>query len=231
MSSQKTYLFAGASSAIGKKASEILRKEGNKVIGISRNDCSEHYDDFYTVDNYGKENFPAISEPINGLVYFPGTINLKPFARLSSTDLDNDYQVNTLGAVYFVQNYLNQLKNVESASVVFISTVAVKTGMPFHSSVALTKGAIEGLVPALAAELAPKIRVNAVAPSLTHTALSERFLNTPEKQDASRNRNPMKKIGSPDEVAEAICFLLTSKSSWITGQVLGVDGGMGNLKL
>jgi 3-oxoacyl-[acyl-carrier protein] reductase len=227
----KTFLFAGASSTIAKKTSEILRNEGNRVIGISRNDCSEHYDDFHKIENYNKESFPVINESINGLVYFPGTINLKPFGRLNSDDLATDFQVNTLGAVYFVQQYLNQLKTADSASIVFITTVAVKTGMPFHSSVALAKGAIEGLIPALAAELAPKIRVNAVAPSLTESTLSEKFLNTPEKQEASKNRNPLKKIGSPHEVAEAICFLLTEKSSWVTGQVLAVDGGMGNLKL
>jgi len=136
-----------------------------------------------------------------------------------------------LGAVAFVQNYLAQLKLSDKGSIVFFSSVAAKNGMPFHTSIAMAKSAIEGLTLSLAAELAPKIRVNAIAPSLTNTPLANRFTDTSEKIDASQKRNPMKKIGTPSELAEAIYFLLTEKSSWITGQILAVDGGMGTLKL
>ena len=231
MESQKTYLFAGASSHIAISTSSRLRSQGHKVIGISRNNASPHYDEFHLVEGYHKNNLPSVQGEIHGMVYFPGTINLKPFARLSTEDLNADFEINTFGAIYFVQHYLNQLKAAESSSVVFISTVAVKLGMPFHSSISAAKGALEGLVPALAAELAPKIRVNAIAPSLTHTNLSERFINTPEKQEAAKQRNPMKKIGTPEELSAAVCFLLSTEASWITGQTLAVDGGMGNLKL
>ena len=232
MNNKKSYLLAGASSSIAKQCATILKSEGNRVIGISRSeDTKEEYDEFFKVKGYGKNDFPLINEPLHGLVYFPGTITLKPFGKLSGDDFSADFQINTLGALYFTQNYLNNLKSSDGGAVVFVSSVAVKTGIPFHVSVAMSKGALEGIVPSLAAELSPKIRVNAVAPSLTDSRISERFLNSPEKKSAALQRNPMKKIGTPEEVAHAVCFLLSSRSSWITGQVLAIDGGMNNLKL
>ena len=227
----KTYLFAGASSAMAEKTAMILQQEGHKVIGISTKEKAFSYDEFYQVDKYDSSLFPSINGVIDGLVYFPGTINLKPFHRLTAKEFITDYEINALGAVSLVQSYFNQLKQSSSASIVFISSVAVQSGMPFHSSIAMAKGALEGLTKALAAELAPSIRVNAVAPSLTQTPLADRFISTPEKMEASQKRNPLKKVGTPEELAEAIVFLLSEKSSWITGQILAVDGGMGTLKL
>lgn len=226
-----TYLFAGASSLMAIKAAELLQGLGHKVIGISTKENKHNYDELYCLKAYTAENFPKLNETIDGLVYFPGTINLKPFHRLSPQDFENDYKINALGAVSFVQAYLPQLKQSSKASILFISSVAAQNGIPFHSSIAMAKSAIEGLTRALAAELAPTIRVNCIAPSLTATPLADRFVNTPEKVDASEKRNPLKKVGSADELAEAITFLLTEKSSWITGQVLAVDGGMGTLKI
>lgn len=229
--SSKTYLFAGASSAIAIAAAKQLQADGHQVIGLSTKNQQHIYNQFYTVEKYETAYFPKIETQIDGVVYFPGTINLKPFNRITAADFLNDYHINSLGAVSFVQSYLSNLKMSTTASVVFISTVAVNTGMPFHSSIAMAKGALEGLTKALAAELAPAIRVNCVAPSLAHTPLSEKFTNTPEKLEAAEKRNPLKKVGSADEVANVISFLLSEKASWITGQILGVDGGMGNLKL
>jgi NAD(P)-dependent dehydrogenase (short-subunit alcohol dehydrogenase family) len=226
-----TYLFAGASSKIALETARLLKENGHKVIGISTKTENILYDEFYSVEKYDFTTFPAIDGAIDGLVYFPGTINLKPFNRLSPNDFMNDYQVNSLGAVAFVQAYLNNLKQSTNASVVFISTVAVATGMPYHSSVSMAKGAIEGLTKALAAEFAPAIRVNCIAPSLADTPLAEKFINTPEKLAASQKRNPLKKIGSATDIANAVTFLLGSQAAWITGQVLAVDGGMNNLRL
>ncbi len=226
-----TYLLAGASSLMAIKTAELLQQQGHKVIGLSTKPNAFNYDLFHQVEKYEQGNFPTIEGSIDGLVYFPGTINLKPFHRLTAKEFINDYEINALGAVSFVQNYLNQLKQSPSASIVLMSTVAVQSGMPFHASIAMAKGAIEGLTKALAAEFAPTIRVNAIAPSLTLTPLADRFTNTADKMEASQKRNPLKKVGTADELAQSITFLLTEKSSWITGQILAVDGGMGALKI
>jgi len=228
---QHTYIFAGASSAMAVAAMTILKEQGHKVIGISRSENNNGYDEYYTVENYGFNSFPKIEGAVNGLAYFPGTINLKPFHRISETDFSNDFSINALGAAAFVQAYLPNLKNADAPSVLLFSTVAVATGMPFHASIAMAKGALEGLTRSLAAELAPKIRVNCIAPSLTDTPLAEKLLGSPEKTESGKNRNPLKKIGSTDDLASAITFLLSENANWITGQILAVDGGMGAVRL
>jgi len=182
------------------------------------------------VSNYDFGSFPAIEEGIDGLVYFPGTINLKPFVRLSAAEFRNDYEINSLGAVAFVQAYLKNLKSMEHASIVLISSVAASIGLPFHASISMAKGAIEGLCKSLAAELAPTIRVNCIAPSLVNTPLGNKFLNTPEKIEQMEKRNPLRKVGTPLDIANAISFLLLDESAWMTGQVMAIDGGMNVLK-
>lgn len=226
----KTFLFAGASSLMAEEAAKLLKKEGHRVIGISTKESNSLYEEFYKVEKYDFAAFPEINQEIDGLVYFPGTINLKPFARLTQNEFINDFQINSLGAVAFVQAYLNNLKKSPSGSIVFLSSVAAGIGLPFHSSISMAKGAVEGLTKALAAELAPAIRVNCIAPSLVNSPLGEKFINTPEKMEQMKKRNPLQKVGNPIDVANAIVFLLTEKSAWVSGQVLAVDGGMSRIK-
>ena len=210
-------------------ACEILTGQGHRVIGISRNEI-DGYSERFMVNEYTTEELPEITDSLDGLVYFPGTINLKPFHRYKHEEVMNDLNVNVLGAFQSIQKYLPNLKQGTNPSIVLFSSVAASTGMTFHSSISMAKGAIEGLTRSLAAEFAPTIRVNAIAPSLTNTPLGEKFLSTPEKMEASAQRNPLKKVGTTEELSNSIEFLLSEKSSWITGQILHVDGGMGTLR-
>ena len=180
-----------------------------------------------TADELDKNDLP---DEIHGVVYCPGSINLKPFRALKPAQFQQDFEINVLGAVKVLQAAQRKLKKGE-ASVVLFSTVAVGQGMPFHASVAASKGAIEGLTKSLAAEWAPNIRVNCIAPSLTDTPMAARLLSTPEKIEASGNRHPLKRVGTATEIADLAAFLLSEKSSWITGQIIGIDGGMSTLKV
>ena len=230
----KNILIVGASSGIGAALAESLNSKGANVYSASRHEGATpsvlHLDFDAKAPDY--QVFAQLPDQIHGFVYAPGTINLKPFGRLSQADFQNDFQINVLAAVGVLQAILPKLKRAEGASVVFFSTVAVQTGMGFHSSVAVSKGAIEGLTRSLAAEFAmQKIRVNCVAPSLTDTPLAKQLLATDEKKEASNRRHPMGRYGTPQDVANAAAFLLGDESSWVTGQILGIDGGMGSLKM
>lgn len=225
----KTYVFIGASSGIATEAAKQLISQGNKVIGISRGDVSNIYTIGYTIENY-KDAFPELDIPIDGLVYFPGSIQLKPFHRISADEMEKEFEINFFGAVHSIQYFLPLLKKSEQASVVLFSSVAAQVGMTFHASIAAAKGAIEALTRSLAAEYAPTIRFNAVAPSLTNTALAERLLGSDEKILNAGQRHPLKRIGTAADSARAVCFLLSNEASWTTGQVLHIDGGLSTLR-
>ncbi len=227
----KTTLIIGASSSIGKSLAHQLISKGEQVISISRNTPDLDYLQSFTHDILSDSELPKIEGAIDGLIYCPGSINLKPFRGIKLQDFKNDFELNVLGAVKSIQAYTSNLQLSKNASIVLFSTVAVQTGMSFHSSISMSKGAIEGLTKALAAEFSPKIRVNCVAPSLTVTPMADKFLNTPEKIEASNNRHPLKRIGAPEDIANAVEFLLSEKSSWVTGQILHIDGGMSTLKV
>ena len=225
----KTFVVVGASSGIGHAIATSLLAQGNRVITISRNTPDLIGNEHLQADVLGTdlENISA-PENINGLVYAPGSINLKPFRGLKISDFQADLNVNLLGAVNVLQ--WAQKSFAADASVVLFSTVAVSQGMPFHASVAAAKGAVEGLVRSLAAEWAPKVRVNAVAPSLTDTPLAERLLNNDAKREGAAKRHPLQRFGTAQDVANAALFLLGDESRWMTGQVLGVDGGISTLR-
>lgn len=166
---------------------------------------------------------------IDGLVYCPGSINLRPFKGLKIETFESDMQINFFSMVKVIQSIIPQLSASNQSSIVLFSSVAASMGMPFHTSVSAAKGAIEGFAKALAAEYAPKIRVNVIAPSLTDTPLASKFLNSDEKKEKSASRNPMKKVGTSEDIAQMAGFLLSDKSNWISGQVFHVDGGMSTL--
>jgi NAD(P)-dependent dehydrogenase (short-subunit alcohol dehydrogenase family) len=229
---EKNYLIIGASSGIGFSLAQSLIEAGATVFTASRTEpnlSSTHI--VWDAASPDSQVFSLLPATIDGLAYCPGTINLKPFNRFTSEDFQKDFQINVLGAVNVIQAVLPKLKAAGNASVVLFSTVAVQTGMGFHASVAASKGAIEGLTRSLAAEYAAsKIRFNAIAPSLTDTPLAKMLLSSPEKIDASNKRHPLGRVGTSDDIANAAKFLLSDEGSWITGQILHIDGGMGNLK-
>jgi NAD(P)-dependent dehydrogenase (short-subunit alcohol dehydrogenase family) len=223
----KNVVIIGGNSGIGKATAEMLRATGANLFLYSKSGSGT-----VTLDtSVDFDEMPNLPEVIDGVVYAPGTINLKPFHRLSIEDFKNEMEVNFFGAVRVLQACLKGLKKSGSPSVVLFSTVAVQTGMGFHAGISSAKGAIEGLTRSLAAEWAPsKIRVNAIAPSLTETPLASALLSTPEKKEASDKRHPLGRVGSASDIASTTVFLLSPQSSWMTGQILHVDGGMSNLK-
>jgi NAD(P)-dependent dehydrogenase (short-subunit alcohol dehydrogenase family) len=223
----KTFLFIGSNSDIAQETLKLLESNGNKVICISRNHIDEVENNL--IGNPVLNDLPEIEVEIDGLVYFPGSITLKPFRSLKQVDFLKELEINVLGAINSIQKYSPKLK--EGSSIVLFSTVAVQIGMPFHSAVSVAKGAVEGLTRSLAAEFAPKIRVNCIAPSLTQTKMAEKFLSTPEKKEAAGLRHPLKAVGQKEDMANAVTFLLNDTSKWMTGQILHIDGGMSSLRI
>ena len=229
----KNYVIIGGSSGIGKELVSILASEENNVFATYNENKVENHDKVqYQKFNVLNDslNLDSLPDEIDGLVYCPGSINLKPFKRFTDEDFISDFKLQVVGATSVIKTLMPRLATGGNSSIVLFSTIAVQNGFNFHSQVSISKGAIEGLTRSLAAELAPKIRVNAVAPSLTDTSLASKFLNTPQKISAQAENNPLKKIGTVKDVAEAAAYLLTNKSSWTTGQILHVDGGSSTIK-
>lgn len=223
----KNILIVGASSGIGEEIAKLFLKSGDYNLILSSRSKPDLEGDFqYQKLDVKEEIVLDLPDELHGLVYAPGSINLKPFHRLKEEDFLDDFQLNTLGAVKVIQAALKPLKNSKNASIVLFSTVAVGTGLNFHASVSAAKGALEGLGRSLSAELAPNIRVNMIAPSLTDTPLAERLLSSDDKRQANANRHPLKKIGTTEDIANAANFLLTDESAWMTGQTLIIDGGL-----
>ena len=228
------YLVVGASSGIGQAITNQLSTEGHHVFATYQKNqfaSSSNITTFHINVLDDQLDFTALPSTLDGLVYCPGAINLRPFARIAPNDFTQDFNLQVGGAIKVIQAALPSLKSSGNASIILFSTVAVQLGLNFHSQVSVSKGAIEGLTKALSAELAPSIRVNCIAPSLTDTPLAASLLNTEQKVEANALRHPLKRIGKVTDIAEMACFLLAEKSSWITGQIMHVDGGMSTIKI
>jgi 3-oxoacyl-[acyl-carrier protein] reductase len=225
------YLVIGASSGIGATLAWSLRTEAEAEVWTASRGPGEDSSRHLTWDASSCVlDSTALPDRLDGLVYCPGSIRLQPFERLGDDDFLADLQLNMLGAVRAIRAALPALRQSQHASVVLFSSVAARCGMPMHASVAAAKGAVEGLTRALAAEFAPRIRVNAVAPSLSDTPLAARLLRTERQREAAASRHPLERVGSADDQAAAAQFLLSPQSGWITGQVIAVDGGLGSLR-
>jgi 3-oxoacyl-[acyl-carrier protein] reductase len=230
----KHFLIVGASSGIGAELLNLLVAGEHQVTHVSRK--PENAADLPMVNGLQwdalDDEFPAsdLPEQLDGFVYCPGSIRLRPFERLKLKEFQDDLEINLLGAVRAIQAALPSLRKSKTASIVLFSTVAVQTGMPYHASIAAAKGAVEGLTRSLAAELAPAIRVNAIAPTITNTPLAQRLLSTDDKQAAAAERHPLKRIADPKEMAQTAAWLLQGAPS-VTGQIIAVDAGLSSVRL
>lgn len=229
------YLIIGASSGIGKALAMHLANAGHQIFGTYNK--TEVLTDLPNIQyhhlNVLDENLTLdfLPDTLQAVIYCPGTINLRPFERIKPADFNTDFNLQVVGAIKIIQAAISRLKKSENANIVLFSTVAVQSGLAFHSQVSASKGAIEGLTKALAAEYAPKIRVNCIAPSLTDTPLAAALLNSDNKREANAQRHPMKRVGTTDDIVHMAEFLISEKASWITGQIMHVDGGSSTLKI
>ena len=225
----KTIVIIGASRGIGNAIAQQL-SSNNQIINISRNNA----DNLHNVTNYNldilTDELPDI-EQVDALIYCPGSINLKPISRLKLDDFRNDFEINVMGAVKAIQHFLPKLKNGNNPSIVLFSTVAAKLGMPFHASIAAAKGAVEGITKSLGAELAPTIRVNAIAPTVTNTDLASKLLRNERMIENIKERHPLKKYLEPNEVASMVKFLISDEAKSISGQTFELDCGIVSFKI
>ena len=233
MIENKNIFIVGGSSGIGLSLIKQISSKNN-IYSASRND--NNLNEFnvkhikYDSVNDLEIDISILPEKIDGFVYCPGSINLRPFNTLKIESFLEDYKINFLGAIKSLKIILPLMQKSDNSSIVFFSTVAVSTGMPFHSSISSSKGAIEGLTRSLAAEFAPKIRVNSIAPSIVKTNLSEKFLNSDLKIEKASERHPLGRIGKVEEISKLAAYLLSDDSSWVTGQVINIDGGIGSIR-
>lgn len=232
MSEKKSVMLIGGSYGIGAALAQILLAKNYDVYVLSRSAPTTAGTKYIPFDvQTASIDLSQLPGKIDGLAYLPGTIQLKPFHRFTNEEFLHDFNMNVLGAAKCVRELVNPLKAAEQSSIVFFSTVAVQQGMPFHASVAMAKGALEGLTRSLAAEFAPKIRVNAIAPSITDTPLASKILSSEDKKKVSGERHPLKRVGEARDIAQAAAYLLTDESAWVSGQIIHVDGGLSALRV
>ncbi|WP_419211367.1 SDR family NAD(P)-dependent oxidoreductase [Maribacter sp. X9] len=227
----KNILLIGGSHGIGRSIVTELQDTAALFVASRTDESLSHKNVTYIEFDATKDDLDIslLPEKLDGFVYCPGNINLKPFKMMGLETMKEDMELNFFAMVKVVQEVISKMN--EGSSMVFFSTLAVSTGMPFHTSVSAAKGAIEGFAKSMAAEYAPKIRINVIAPSLVDTPLARRLLNNDKKREAMDERHPLKRVGTADDIAQSAVFLLSDKSSWITGQVIGVDGGLSTLNI
>jgi NAD(P)-dependent dehydrogenase (short-subunit alcohol dehydrogenase family) len=238
-------LIYGGNGGIGAATARLIAAEGGRVHLVGRDEArlsaiAAETGGTWTAGDAGDpalfprataEAAAAGEGALKALIYAIGTINLKPAHRLTDADIEQDFRLNAHGALRAVQASLPQLKQAEgAASILLFSTVAVAQGFGAHASIAMAKGAVEGLTLALAAELAPKIRVNCIAPSLTRTPLARGLTGNPAMAEAIAGLHPMQRLGEPDDIAPLAALLASDRAGWITGQIIGVDGGRSSLR-
>jgi NAD(P)-dependent dehydrogenase (short-subunit alcohol dehydrogenase family) len=230
---KKNILLIGGTKGIGLEIVKELSPNHNIIVASRSDENLSDYDVKYHKFDALTDDISELDLPdtLDGFVYCPGSINLKPFKMMKPEIFEEDMQLNFMSLMKSTHGVLSKLKNSKQASIVYFSTVAVQTGMPFHTSVAAAKGAIEGFARSLAAEYAPSFRVNVIAPSLVNTPLANKLLGNDKKKEKMDERHPLKRVGEPSDIGKMASFLLSDNSSWITGQILGVDGGMGSLNV
>lgn len=227
----KNILVVGGSRGIGREIVNSQLEKGNNCYNFSRTESGINNQNLVEEKiDILSDDLPDI-ENIDSVIYCPGSINLKPILQLKEEDFVNDFNINVLGAIKTVKTYLNNLKKGDDPSLLFFSTVAVGQGMPFHSSVSVAKAGIEGLTKSLAAELAPSIRVNCIAPTITRTDMAQRILRNEKIEENIANKHPLKKICEAKDISDMADFLISHNAKNITGQIMHVDGGMSTLKI
>lgn len=231
-------LIYGGSGGVGSALAKKLVTSGNDVHLAGKNEetltaLAEELGCGFTIGNVSDESFFSTAaaeagDDVSSVVYAIGTINLKSISRLTTDDFLNDYSVNVIGAFHSVKASVNSLKT-NKGSVLFYSSVAAQIGFPMHASIGGAKGAIDGLTLSLAAELSPFVRVNAIAPSLTDTPLASRVLANDTVKETIGKMHPLKRLGTPEDIANLSAYLLSNEASWVTGQIFGLDGGRSSI--
>jgi NAD(P)-dependent dehydrogenase (short-subunit alcohol dehydrogenase family) len=228
---KKNILIIGSNSRIGGEVIKLSNHKGDNIFATSRSPINIPVNKFFQLDpNEDLSDLDSLPESIDALVYCPGSISLKSIQRMNISDIREDFRINFEGAFHIIKKVLPNLKKDDGASVVFVSSVAASTGMTFHSSIAASKSALEGFARSLSAELAPRVAVNCIAPSLTDTPLAEHLINNENKLKFSKERHPLNTIGDPESVAKVIYNLFSAKENWITGQTINIDGGLSTLR-
>lgn len=228
----RNILLIGGSHGIGNAIVQHMHTDNNLFVASRENEnlpAGVTHIPFNALED--ELDTSALPSQLHGFVYCPGSINLKPFKMLKQSHFEDDMNINFFALLKVTRSVLPLLTASGAGSMVYFSTVAVGTGMPFHTSVAAAKGAIEGFAKALAAEYAPTVRVNVIAPSLVDTPLAGRLLNNDAKKEKMGEMHPLKRVGNVNDVASLAAYLLNQNEGWMTGQVLGIDGGKSTLSM